>query len=550
MRLTELSGWQGLIDKSQMLAKQHLSELLQDEQRQQALSFDSLEAFHVDFSKQRMTAEVLSDLINLGREAGLDSKIKGLFAGEIVNPSEHRPALHTALRAIETDAAFVSDTSIAESVNASLAKMANIIERIQQGQWIGIAGKPITDVVNIGVGGSDLGPLMSCFALAEYTDPKSEMIGIHFASSIDGSQLAEILPKLNPETTLFCYVSKSFSTIDTLSNANTALAWLSAISDDVVALKQSHFIGISTAPEKVTKWGIPEDNHIVFWDWVGGRYSMWSGVGFTIALQIGIDGFKQFLKGAHAVDKHFADTPFEQNIPVLMGLTDVWNCNFLGINAHAILPYDGRLKHFPAYLGQLEMESNGKSVTHAGDAVNYRTCPILWGEIGPNAQHAFYQLLHQGTEPVNADFIVSKFRNIAMSDAVKESFKQHHELNLANCLAQSRVLALGNQAMSKQQIAASSVFQQYAGNQPSTTFVLDELTPYTLGSLVALYEHKVFVSSVLWDINPFDQWGVELGKQIAKQLQPLLNGADIAAVDCSTRSLVKQLSKSQSGPGV
>lgn len=544
MRLTELSGWQGLIDKSRTLAEQHLSELLQDENRQAALSFDSLENFHLDFSKQRMTAEVLNDLIGLGREAGLEDKIKGLLEGDIVNPSENRPALHTALRAINPGSSFVADNTIEDSVNASLDKMATIIQRIQQGEWLGVTGKPVTDVVNIGVGGSDLGPLMSCFALAEYTDSQSTDIGIHFASSIDGSQLAEMLPELDPETTLFCYVSKSFSTIDTLSNANTALAWLSAISDEVAALKKSHFIGISTAPEKVSAWGIPEENQILFWDWVGGRYSMWSGVGFTIALQIGIEGFKEFLLGAHAVDSHFAETPLEQNIPVLMGLTDVWNCNFLGINAHAILPYDGRLKHFPAYLGQLEMESNGKSVTHNGDGVNYRTCPILWGEIGPNAQHAFYQLLHQGTELVNADFIVSKSRNIAMSDAVKDSFKEHHELNVANCLAQSRVLALGNQAMSEEQIAASSVFQQYAGNQPSTTFVLDELTPYTLGSLVALYEHKVFVSSVLWDINPFDQWGVELGKQIAKQLQPLLNGADASEVDASTRSLVKQLTNS------
>ncbi|MEL0068072.1 MAG: glucose-6-phosphate isomerase [Gammaproteobacteria bacterium] len=544
MRLTELSGWQGLIDKSRHLADQHLSELLDDETRQVALSFNSLNKFHLDFSKQRLTADVMTDLIELAREAGLEDKIQALLSGAIVNPSENRPALHTALRAIDSGSAFVADDSVANAVNASLDKMAGIIERIQNGTWLGATGKPITDVVNIGVGGSDLGPLMSCFALAEYTDDNSTDIGIHFASSIDGSQLAEILPELNPETTLFCYVSKSFSTIDTLSNANTALAWLEAVSDDVTALKQAHFIGISTAPEKVSAWGIPEQNQILFWDWVGGRYSMWSAVGFTIALQIGMAGFKQFLAGAHAVDQHFSSTELAHNIPVLMGLVDVWNCNFLGINAHAILPYDGRLKHFPAYLGQLEMESNGKSVTHDGQGVNYRTCPILWGEIGPNAQHAFYQLLHQGTEPVNADFIVSKSRNIAMSDAVKTSFKEHHELNVANCLAQSRVLALGNQAMSDEQVQSSSVFQQYAGNQPSTTFVLDELTPYTLGSLVALYEHKVFVSSVLWDINPFDQWGVELGKQIAKQLQPLLQGADSSAVDSSTRSLLNQLTES------
>ena len=541
MRLTELAGWQSLIAKSREISEQHLSDLLQDNERQNALSHASLDSFYVDFSKQRLTADIMQDLVGLAKEAGLESKIKALLSGAIVNPSEGRPALHSALRALGPDDTFLTDDSVRVGVNDTLDKMEQIINRIQAGEWLGYTGNAITDVVNIGVGGSDLGPLMSSYALTEFTAEKSSAIGIHFASSIDGSQLAELLPNLNPETTLFCYVSKSFSTIDTLSNANTALAWLQSMTDDIDALKRAHFLGISTAPDKVSAWGIPGQNQLLFWDWVGGRYSMWSAVGFTIAMQLGMDGFKEFLHGAHLVDKHLANTALEENIPVLMGLMDVWNCNFLGINAHAILPYDGRLKHLPAYLGQLEMESNGKSVTLEEEAVNYRTCPVLWGEIGPNAQHAFYQLLHQGTEPVNSDFLVCKSRDIDMSDKVQASFKEHQELNIANFLAQSRVLALGNKAMSEEQIASSSVFQQYAGNQPSTSIVIDELTPQTLGSLVALYEHKVFVSSVLWDINPFDQYGVELGKQIAKQLQPVLNGEDDGAMDASTRSLVTQI---------
>ncbi len=543
MRLTELSGWQALISKSRAMSEQHLSDLLQDSERQSALSHNSLPSFHVDFSKQRMTVDIMDDLVQLAREAGLEQKIKDLLSGAIVNPSEGRPALHSALRVPDSENAFNTDRDVSQGVTQTLEKMARMIQRIQSGEWKGFTGQTIKDVVNIGVGGSDLGPLMSSYALTEYTATASKKIGIHFASSIDGSQLAELLPTLDPETTLFCYVSKSFSTIDTLSNANTALAWLGAMTDDVSALKRAHFIGISTAPDKVSAWGIPEENQLLFWNWVGGRYSMWSAVGFTIALQIGIDGFKEFLHGAHLVDRHLADTALEENVPVLMGLVDVWNCNFLSINAHAILPYDGRLKFLPAYLGQLEMESNGKSVTLDEEAVNYRTCPILWGEIGPNAQHAFYQLLHQGTEPVNSDFILCKHRDIAMSEAVQESFREHRELNIANFLAQSRVLALGNQAMSEEQIAQSSVFQQYAGNQPSTSMVIDELTPRTLGSLIALYEHKVFVSSVLWNINPFDQYGVELGKQIAVQLQPVLNGESDDAMDASTQSLVQQISR-------
>lgn len=541
MLLTELPGWKALTTRASEISDQHLADLLTDKERQQKLSFDSLSSFYLDFSKQRLSPEILADLINLADQAGVKERIKALLSGEIVNPSENRPALHSALRALEADDCFLEDKEFNRKVNKSLKKMGSLITRIHAGQWRGFSGKPIRDVVNIGVGGSDLGPLMTCFALNEFSDPNGKNINIHFASSIDGAQLAELLPNLNPETTLFCYVSKSFTTIDTQSNANTALSWLKSMCGDEEILKRLHFIGISSAPDKMTEWGLPKSNQLLFWDWVGGRYSMWSAVGFTIALRIGMDGFKAFLQGAHSVDKHLATTELGQNIPVLMALIDVWNCNFLSINAHAILPYDGRLKHLPAYLGQLEMESNGKSVSLGEEAINYHTCPILWGEVGPNAQHAFYQLLHQGTEVVNSDFIVCKSRAAGSSEEVIRSFEEHHELNVANCLAQSRVLALGNRSLSEEEQKESNVFQQYAGNQPSTTFVMDALTPHNLGALIALYEHKVFVSAVLWDINPFDQWGVELGKNIAKKLQPVLQGQQRDDLDASTAVLVDKI---------
>ena len=534
MLLNKLSGWEALFSKAAAFKSNHLSHLLNDAERQQKLMFSSLDHFVVDFSKQRLSVDVLADLMQLAREAKVEQKIDDLLSGKIVNQSENRAALHSVLRAPKS----AEDVF---HVQKSLSSMERVIERIHGGQWLGFSGKPIQDVINIGVGGSDLGPLMSSFALQEFAAAKSKGFNIHFASTIDGSQLAELLPRLNPETTLFCIVSKTFSTIDTLSNADTALAWLEATGAATAVLKKCHFLGISAAEEKMSQWGIPVANQLLFWDWVGGRYSLWSVVGFTIALRIGMDGFRSFLAGAHAVDKHLANTELENNIPVLMALMDVWNSNFLAINAHAILPYDGRLKYFPSYLTQLEMESNGKSVSVNNEAIDYHTCPILWGEIGANAQHAFYQLLHQGTEAVNSDFIVAVRRDDGNSAAEKKCFAEHYSLNIANCLAQSRVLALGNAALSDAEQAQLAAYQQYAGNQPSTTILMDQLTPYTLGSLIALYEQKVFISAVLWDINPFDQWGVELGKTIAKKVQPALTEALDDSLDCSSAALIKQI---------
>jgi len=544
MLLNQLSGWENLSSKAGTYNYNHLKQLLNDEQRQKQLMFSSLEHFVLDFSKQRISQDVLHDLIQLAKEAKIEEKIKDLFSGEMVNQSEQRPALHSALRAPDKEACFLDDKRFNKQVRKSLKSMQVLIKRIHAGQWRGFSGKPIRDVVNIGVGGSDLGPLMSTFALQEFTTEEAKKVTIHFASSIDGAQLADLLPRLNPETTLFCVVSKTFTTIDTLSNANTAVSWLKTAGAEESLLKKLHFIGISSSEKKMLQWGIGASNQLLFWDWVGGRYSLWSAVGFTIALRIGMKGFKDFLAGAHAVDKHLANTELEKNIPLLLSLIDVWNCNFLSINAHAILPYDGRLKYFPSYLGQLEMESNGKSVTINNEDIDYRTCPILWGEVGANAQHAFYQLLHQGTEPVNSDFIIAVKRNAGSSFDEIQSFEEHHSLNISNCLAQSRVLALGSSALSEADQKQQSSHQQYAGNQPSTTILIDQLTPYTMGSLIALYEHKVFISAVLWDINPFDQWGVELGKSIAKKIQPALTGEKDDMLDSSTTALINIIKKS------
>ncbi|RLA04160.1 MAG: glucose-6-phosphate isomerase [Gammaproteobacteria bacterium] len=543
MLLNKLPGWESLLAKSEDYTSLHLDMLLHDPDRQKKLMFTNLEHFVMDFSKQRLSAEILDDLIELAKQAKVEKRIASLLSGEIVNQSENRAALHVALRAPSAEACFLEDKQYNKKIQKAFGKMEMLIKRIHALQWRGFTGKPIRNVVNIGVGGSDLGPLMTTYALDDFTAPDAKKINIHFASSIDGAQLAGLLPKLNPETTLFCVVSKTFTTIDTLSNANTAVTWLKTAGADEKVLKKQHFIGISAAKQKMTDWGIGESNQLQLWDWVGGRYSLWSTVGFSIALKIGMSGFRDFLAGAHAIDQHLSSTPIEKNIPVLLSLIDVWNCNFLTINAHAILPYDGRLKHFHAYLEQLEMESNGKSVSVENEDIDYRTCPILWGEVGPNAQHAFYQLLHQGTERVNSDFLVAIRRKAGNSDEERESFAEHHSLNLSNCLAQSRVLALGSTALSLDEQMKLSPHQQYAGSQPSTTILIDELTPFTLGGLIALYEHKVFISSVLWDINPFDQWGVELGKSIAKKIQPALEGKDLDYLDCSTSALIKQVHK-------
>ncbi|MES2721238.1 MAG: glucose-6-phosphate isomerase [Pseudomonadota bacterium] len=490
------------------------------------------DGLRLDFSKQRLDATTLAHLLQLADEVDLSGAIAGLLRGDPVNTTEHRPALHTALRLPASASLPVAGEDVVPAIHQSLARVRDMVQRIHAKQWRGVTGEAMTDVVCIGVGGSDLGPHLVTNALAEFAVPEARGLRLHFVSSIDGTQIADLLHTLRQDTTLIIIASKSFTTIDTLSNAETALTWMLLRLPDRERVLRHHVIGVSARPEKMTAYGIPEANQVLLWDWVGGRFSLWSGIGLPIALKLGMSGFEQLLAGAHAMDEHFAKAPFADNLPVLMGLLMVWNSTFLGINGQAILPYDARLKVFPSYLTQLEMESNGKSVDRRGDPVPYDTCPILWGEVGSNAQHAFYQLLHQGTQAVASDFIVPILRYQRVDEAGL-ALQNQHLLSLANCFAQSQLLMLGDDEGEKH--------HYYHGNQPSSTLLLDSLTPYSLGQLIALYEHKVFVASVIWDINPFDQWGVELGKKIAATTHAALAAAspDLSGFDLSTGELLK-----------
>lgn len=524
-------------------SKLHIKELFAlepDRFHNYSVKFDQL---FFDYSKHRVTKDILEQLVALAKNKNLIQWINRLFSQDKINCTEQREAMHWALR---LPADYSKFPDLTEQVHSQLERMYALVEKIHAGQYRGATGEVIQDVVNIGVGGSDLGPQMVTHALSDFKVKTAKPLNTHFVSTMDGSQLSELLHQLRPETTLFIISSKSFGTIDTLSNAQTVRQWLEKTLGKHARVLKSHFIGVSTKADKMSEWGIAPENQLLLWDWVGGRYSLWSCIGLPIALTIGVDGFKQLLAGAHAVDEHFQNTSFDQNIPVLMALLGIWNNNFLNIQTHAVLPYDGRLKYFAAYLQQLEMESNGKSVQRNGQKVELDTCPIVWGEVGPNAQHAFYQLLHQGSQAVSCDFIApiqrynaDHFTYAENADALVE---QHH-LALSNCLAQSRLLAFGNEALDSTELENLPIYKQYEGNQPSSTLLLKELNPYSLGMLIALYEHKVFVQSVIWNINPFDQWGVEKGKQIADQLLPILSGVqnDSSKLDASTRGLIKIL---------
>ncbi|EAR59942.1 glucose-6-phosphate isomerase [Neptuniibacter caesariensis] len=541
MPANESVAWNDLQSHAYYMSQSHISTLFREETDRFSLYTFEQNKFLLDLSKQRITEETLALLIKLAEEKGLQQWIQKLFDGDHVNDSEDRPALHTALRTPADRILSINDKNIIDEVHSNLSRMEEIVERIHSGQWRGFTGHSIDTVVNIGVGGSDLGPFMACKALAENQADTAKSLKIHFVSSMDGSQLAELLSELNPARTLFVISSKSFTTIDTLANAQTAKEWLkkSSYAASEETLISRHFIGVSANPDKVCEWGIPKSNQLEFWDWTGGRYSMWSTIGLPIALKLGMSGFREFLNGAHEMDEHFRNAAFSENLPVLLAMAGIWNINFLNINAHAILPYDGRLSHIPAYLEQLEMESNGKSVDRQGNNVDYKTCPILWGEVGTNAQHAFYQLLHQGTEAVMCDFIVAARR---YHDTNNPELQHQHQLNLANCLAQSRILALGDSVLEGAESAPA--FKRYKGNQPCTTIMLDELNPFSFGQLIALYEHKVFVQSVIWDINPFDQWGVELGKKVATSLLDALGTERKQPdFDSSTNGLINRITE-------
>ena len=542
MDISQSNQWRALQEHfNNDLEDKSIIDFFKSPSRMQDLS-KSFDQLHIDFSKQKITLDTIELLFELAEKSGLKKEINKLIAGDCVNSTEKRPALHTALRLSKNDSLIVNDEDLNSEVQLALNDMSKIIDDLTTGNWRGFSGKPIADIINLGVGGSDLGPLLVCHALDEFKKNYSNNINVHFASTMDGSQISTLFEQLNPETTIFVIVSKSFSTIDTLANAASAKAWLMSFCENEKTILKQHFIGISTTEKKMSEWGIHTDHQLKLWDWVGGRFSLWSTVGLTIALKIGVENFKLFLKGANALDVHFSNEKFENNLPVLLGLLGIWNTNFLKINTQAILPYDARLKYFPNYLTQLEMESNGKSVTHGGEQVTYETCPILWGEVGPNAQHAFYQLLHQGTQKVACDFIAPISRSKNDKSQHSSSLNEQNILSLANCFAQSRALMIGNSETTSQD--KLSPHKQYPGNQPSTTILLKKLTPYSLGQLIALYEHKVFVMATVWNINPFDQWGVELGKNMAQEVLKQFSINDEASnFDPSTNDLINQVSK-------
>lgn len=500
--------------------KRHLASLFENDNSRFQKFNAKLPGLVFDYSKQNITSADLEQLLELANQAQLTEWIEKLFTGEKINHTEGRAAGHTALRDLANPKAEVS---------LEWQKMEQIVKRVHSQQLRGFSGKAITDIVNIGVGGSDLGPLMITHALNDSRHPLAP--DIHFVSTLDGKQLQSLLKELSAETTLFILASKSFTTIDTLSLAKTAREWITHHCQSESGAMQ-HFIGISTNAEKMDEWGLLPDHQLLFWEWVGGRFSMWSAIGLSIALQQGMPGFKAFLQGANEMDCHFRETPFKDNVAVLMGLVGIWNINFLDLMGQAILPYDSRMKYLASYLEQLEMESNGKQVTREGEKIDYRTCPILWGEVGPNAQHAFYQLMHQGTERVMSDFIL-----FAQPSDAEPRTVYHHNLNIANCLAQSRALMVGQKG--------ESPHKDYPGNQVSSTLLFETLDAKHLGMMIALYEHKVFVQSVIWNINPFDQWGVELGKKIALEILHKIEQRDDSELDSSTQGILQTIWKAQ-----
>ncbi len=530
-RLTESPAWRALDAHRRQHAEQHLRDLFaHDGGRFARLSGEAAGLF-VDYSKNRVTAETLELLFALARQQGMDGWIARLFAGDAVNHTERRPALHTALRNRSQRPVVVADRDVMPEVRRVLAQMGEFAERVRGGEWTGHTGQPVRDVVNIGIGGSDLGPQMVCAALEPYA---SESLNAHFVSNVDGAHLGALLKRLDPRTTLFVVASKTFTTEETLANAASARRWLIERLGEERAVAR-HFVAVSTNEAGVRAFGIDPANMFEFWDWVGGRYSLWSAIGLPIALYVGMERFEELLAGAHAMDEHFRAAPLEENLPVILGLLGVWYVNFLDAQTQAILPYDQSLCRFPAYLQQADMESNGKRVDRDGREVDYATAPVIWGEPGTNGQHAFFQLLHQGTRLVPADFIVAAESHYPLAD--------HHPRLLANCLAQTEALMRGRTAEeAADEPPELRPYKVFPGNQPSTTILLPRLDPFRLGALIALYEHRIFAQAVIWNINPFDQWGVELGKRLAKTLLAEIRGDSApAAHDGSTAGLLGRL---------
>jgi glucose-6-phosphate isomerase len=520
-KLTRSAAWQALSAHYAFIKPLQMRQMFQED----AARFDNfslqLGSLFFDYSKNRINAETIKLLVALAEQAGLPAYIERMFSGEKINSTEQRAALHTALRNRSDQPVNVDGKNVMPDVQRVLGLMRRFSDAVRNGQHAGYTGKAIRDIVNIGIGGSDLGPLMVCEALKAYA---SQNLRAHFVSNADGTQLVETLKNLDAETTLFIVSSKTFTTQETLTNARSARAWLVEKLGDEQAVAK-HFAAVSTNLEATAKFGINPQNVFEFWDWVGGRYSVWSAIGLPIALYVGMDKFEELLGGGYAMDEHFRNAPFDKNIPVLMGLLGIWYGNFFGAGSNAVFPYDQYLHRFAAYLQQLDMESNGKGVDRDGNPVDYDTGMVVWGEPGTNGQHAFYQLIHQGTRMIPADFLAPMHSQNPLGE--------HHAILLANCFAQTEALMIGKtaaearvelvaQGLRGDALEALLPHKVFPGNKPTNTLLFDMLDPHTLGMLIALYEHKVFVQSVVWNINPFDQWGVELGKQLAGKILPEL----------------------------
>ena len=537
---TQTAAWQALQKHFDEMKDVTIADLFaKDGDRFSKFSATFDDQMLVDYSKNRITEETLAKLQDLAKECDLAGAIKSMFSGEKINRTENRAVLHVALRNRSNTPILVDGKDVMPEVNAVLEKMKTFSEAIISGEWKGYTGKAITDVVNIGIGGSDLGPYMVTEALRPYKNH----LNMHFVSNVDGTHIAEVLKKVNPETTLFLVASKTFTTQETMTNAHSARDWfLKAAGDEKHVAK--HFAALSTNAKAVGEFGIDTANMFEFWDWVGGRYSLWSAIGLSIVLSIGFDNFVELLSGAHAMDKHFSTTPAEKNLPVLLALIGIWYNNFFGAETEAILPYDQYMHRFAAYFQQGNMESNGKYVDRNGNVVDYQTGPIIWGEPGTNGQHAFYQLIHQGTKMVPCDFIAPAITHNPLSD--------HHQKLLSNFFAQTEALAFGksrevveqeyrDQGKDPATLDYEVPFKVFEGNRPTNSILLREITPFSLGALIALYEHKIFTQGVILNIFTFDQWGVELGKQLANRILPeLKDDKEISSHDSSTNGLINR----------
>ncbi|WP_040005482.1 glucose-6-phosphate isomerase [Fibrisoma limi] len=545
-RFTSLPAYAQLQSHYETVNQQHLRDLFAEDSERFTKFSRRFEDILLDFSKNRITDETFGLLLQLAEQAELKDAIGKMFSGDRINQTEDRAVLHVALRNRSNTPINVDGKDIMPEVNEVLDRMKSFCERVRSGEWKGYTGEAITDVVNIGIGGSDLGPVMVTEALKPYA---SENLRVHFVSNVDGVHIYETLQTVKPETTLFLIASKTFTTQETMTNAQTARQWFLDAAKDEAAIAK-HFAALSTNSKEVAKFGIDTENMFGFWDWVGGRYSLWSAIGLSIALYVGFDNFEELLAGGHDMDQHFRDMPFDQNLPVILALVGIWYNNFFGAQTEAILPYDQYLHRFAAYFQQGDMESNGKSVDRDGNPVDYQTGPIIWGEPGTNGQHAFYQLIHQGTKLIPCDFLAPAISQRPIGD--------HHKILMANFFAQTEALMNGKTeeeaaeelrkaGKSEDEIAKLAPFKMFSGNRPTNSILFQKLTPRTLGRLIALYEHKIFTQGVIWNIFSFDQWGVELGKQLASRILPeLQDDTPISNHDSSTNGLInsfKQLRK-------